>query len=143
MIRANRHEIQKAKESIGLSHVSAGTPNGPGTFRAKFQNSRVCGLPESCDASARSLLATARNLHHRLTQLKNRLSISVTSVTICDDRTIRQLRSTFSGKSHVRFVITLAERPVSPERTAVFIFRRPSLEMAPFLLGSVALSEEE
>jgi hypothetical protein len=93
-----------------------------GTFRAKLQNSHLCGLPESCGASARSLFATVRNPHHRrLMRLKNRLSISVTSVTMGDDRTIRKLGSTFSGKSHVRFVIALAERPVPPERLAVFI----------------------
>jgi hypothetical protein len=94
----------------------------PGTFRAKLQNSHLCGLPESCAASARSPFATVRNPHHRrLMRLKNRLSISVTSATMGDDRPIRKLDSTFSGKSHVRFVIALAERPVSPERLAVFI----------------------
>jgi hypothetical protein len=63
-------------------------------------------------AQARYRFASVRNPHHR--HLMNCLSISVTSVTMCNDRTIGKLGSSFSGKSHVRSGIAQDARPVSP-----------------------------
>jgi hypothetical protein len=51
-IRANRPAIWEAKESIALFHVFSQRTERRGKFRAKLQNSHLCGLPKSCGASA-------------------------------------------------------------------------------------------